>query len=58
MVIYLDGGGETAFKTRRLTTFTNTHVNSPFINPTFQIGRIIQGGDGRLNLDGCTTMML
>ena len=44
--ILLEGGGETANIYKRGVTFTNTHVNSPFINPVFQIGRIIEGGDG------------
>ena len=44
--ILLQGGGEVSFIMKRDTTFTNSHSNSPFVNPIFQIGRIIQGGDG------------
>lgn len=50
--ILLEGGGETAMLFKRgqtltgETTYGTTHPNAPFINPIFQIGRIIQGGDG------------
>ena len=50
--ILLEGGGETAmlFKLGQTltgeTTYGTTHPNAPFIGPIFQIGRIIQGGDG------------
>lgn len=50
--ILLEGGGETAmiFKRGQVftgeTTYGTTHPSAPFINPIFQIGRIIQGGDG------------
>ena len=42
----MQAGGEVAFIMKRDVTFTNSHSNSPFVNPIFQIGRIIQGGDG------------
>ena len=42
----LEGGGETAMQFKRDQVFINSHVNSPFENPIFMIGRIIEGGDG------------
>jgi hypothetical protein len=44
--ILMQGGGETAFILKRDVTFSSAHTNAPFVNPIFQIGRIIQGGDG------------
>jgi len=42
----LQAGGEVAIIMKRDVTFTNSHTSSPFVNPIFQVGRIIQGGDG------------
>lgn len=50
--ILLEGGGETAMLFKLGTTLDGvtplgaTHPNAPFVNPIFQIGRVIEGGDG------------
>ena len=46
--ILLEGGGETAmlFKLGTTLDLGATHPNAPFVNPIFQIGRVIEGGDG------------
>ena len=44
--LLLEGGGETAIQVKRDEVFSNSHVQSPFKNPIFGIGRIIEGGDG------------
>jgi hypothetical protein len=43
----LEGGEETAVQIKRDFTIANaSHPQSPFPNPIFKIGRIIEGGDG------------
>lgn len=50
--ILLEGGGETAMLFKLGATIDGvptsgpTHPNAPFVNPIFQIGRVIKGGDG------------
>jgi hypothetical protein len=43
--ILVEGGGETALKMKRDTTYTST-VSGVSRNPIFDVGRIIQAGDG------------
>lgn len=43
--ILVEGGGETAVKMKRDTTYTST-VSGVSQNPIFELGRIIQAGDG------------
>jgi hypothetical protein len=39
-------GWRNCVQNKKVNNIYQYSCNSPFINPTFQIGRIIQGGDG------------